>query len=424
MKPYAFIIVILLLFFSCKPGKGLFPSKRLHEQYAQKLKDAGLHQTELGQQWLSAADKALASPQAISLPYKEIGYFPAEKPRAAGLKFSAKRGEKLLFAINKNPSVGFTLFVELWEITGDSPPSFVTSLDSTQTSFSQEADEDETYILRLQPELLKSSDYTLSISTGPTLDFPVPGGKVGSVWGDERDAGVRKHEGIDIFAPKRTPAIAAANGIIGSVRNGGIGGKAIFMRPDGKPFSLYYAHLDEQLVSSGESVKQGDTIGLVGNTGNAATTPPHLHFGIYAFGGAVDPLPFVNPVIRKPANVSVSKDKLRQPMRSTVQIKTSNRAYSSNGIVFPLAASATSFRVELPDGTWAELPLSALANSSVVLRKAKTKEDSFLLESPWANAPKMLMIKASEPVNILGYFSSYVYVVAGKEKGWIPSSVL
>jgi murein DD-endopeptidase MepM/ murein hydrolase activator NlpD len=37
---------------------------------------------------------------------------------------------------------------------------------------------------------------------------------------------------------------------------------------------------------------------LIGNTGNARTTPAHLHFGIYGFGGAVDPLPFVNPVVQ------------------------------------------------------------------------------------------------------------------------------
>ena len=58
--------------------------------------------------------------------------------------------------------------------------------------------------------------------------------------------------------------------------------------------SIYYAHLDSILVQSGSRVKRGDTLGLVGNTGNAQTTAPHLHFGVYANGrAAVNPLPFI-----------------------------------------------------------------------------------------------------------------------------------
>jgi murein DD-endopeptidase MepM/ murein hydrolase activator NlpD len=68
--------------------------------------------------------------------------------------------------------------------------------------------------------------------------------------------------------------IAAANGRISSVTENNLGGKVMFMRPAGKDFTLYYAHLDEQLVSEGQDVRTGDTIGLVGNTGNARTTPP------------------------------------------------------------------------------------------------------------------------------------------------------
>ena len=59
---------------------------------------------------------------------------------------------------------------------------------------------------------------------------------------------------------------------------------------------LYYAHLDQQLVSPGERVNAGEIVGTVGNTGNARTTAPHLHFGIYAVGrGAIDPYWFIAP---------------------------------------------------------------------------------------------------------------------------------
>jgi murein DD-endopeptidase MepM/ murein hydrolase activator NlpD len=63
-------------------------------------------------------------------------------------------------------------------------------------------------------------EYTLSVSVGPSLGFPVSGNKasIGSFWGDNRDGGKRSHEGVDIFAAKLTPAIAAADGVVTGVR--------------------------------------------------------------------------------------------------------------------------------------------------------------------------------------------------------------
>ncbi|HEV7332648.1 MAG TPA: M23 family metallopeptidase [Flavisolibacter sp.] len=423
MARTAFFLFLLSFFLGCKPGKGLFGSKRPHEQYAQKLKDAGLDQTALGQQWFAAADSALSSPHTVTLPYRELGYFPAEKPRAAGLRFKAKRGEKLHFQIQTTPDTSFALYVELWQERKDGEPEFLQAPDSIN-NFTQEAEGDETYILRLQPELLKSGDYTLSISIGPSLDFPVEGGRIGSVWGDERDAGARSHEGIDIFAPKRTPALAAADGIVTSVREGGIGGKVVFMRPGGKAFSLYYAHLDEQLVTNGQRVKSGDTLGLVGNTGNARTTPPHLHFGIYARGGAVNPLPFVNPTVKKPADVRIEKSRLLDTLRTTTAVRTGNTNHGDNVIVFPVAASGNGLRVQLPNGAISDVPASATQTIANAIRQANTKKDSFLLESPKEGSPRKLLVKTETPVAVLGYFSDYAFVEVANQRGWLPSSLL
>lgn len=418
-----FFLFLLSFFFGCKPGKGLFSSSRPHQQYAQKLKGAGLDQTALGRQWLAAADSALSSPQTITLPYRELGYFGAEKPRATGLKFRAKQGEKLHFRIQASPDTGFLLFAELWLERVNEEPRFLQAPDSLN-QFTQEAEGDETYILRLQPELLKSGDYTLSISVGPSLDFPVEGGRVGSIWGDDRDAGARSHEGIDIFAPKRTPALAAANGTVTSVREGGIGGKVVFMRPEGKRFTLYYAHLDEQLVTNGQRVYAGDTLGLVGNTGNARTTPPHLHFGIYASGGAVNPLPFVNPTIKRPADVRIEKGLLQDTLRTNSNLRIGSRNYGPNVVVFPLAAAADGLRIQLPDGLVTSIPASATRNVSTALRQASIKKDSFLLESPKDGSPRKLLVKKETRVAVMGYYLDYAFVEVSDQKGWLSSSLL
>jgi peptidoglycan LD-endopeptidase LytH len=144
-------------------------------------------------------------------------------------------------------------------------------------------------------------------SSTPSMVFPVAGKKsrIGSFWGAVRDGGSRKHEGIDIFAAKKTPVVAVKDGIVTTIGNGGRGGKYIWLKSFDDRYTYYYAHLDQQLVKPGELVKIGQIIGTVGNTGNAKFTPPHLHFGMYSFNGAVDPLPFLKklPKLNLPSPV-------------------------------------------------------------------------------------------------------------------------
>lgn len=127
------------------------------------------------------------------------------------------------------------------------------------------------------------------------LVFPVAGKRsnIGSFWGDERDGGKRKHKGIDIFARKGTPVVAITDGIRVEKGTTPRGGKILWLRPFGYPWAVYYAHLDQHKVKRGQIVKKGQVLGTVGNTGNARYTPSHLHFGIYSFVGAVNPLPYV-----------------------------------------------------------------------------------------------------------------------------------
>lgn len=104
----------------------------------------------------------------------------------------------------------------------------------------------------------------------------------------------RTHAGVDIFAPRGTPVFSSTRGIVASVREGGLGGKQVWVLGPGRE-RHYYAHLDDWApgLTPGDLVRPGDALGTVGTTGNARGTPPHLHYGIYGRGGAYDPLPLM-----------------------------------------------------------------------------------------------------------------------------------
>lgn len=97
---------------------------------------------------------------------------------------------------------------------------------------------------------------------------------------------VRTHEGQDVFCEYGDPVIASEPGRI-EFAEGGLGGKvARLYRSDGSYW--YYAHLSDwntKEFSSNSTVEQGDVIGFCGNSGNALTTPPHVHFGLYKSRG-------------------------------------------------------------------------------------------------------------------------------------------
>jgi len=344
------LLLISLFAISCNPGsRGLFAKKTQHESYADKLDKDDLDKTPAGRQWLAASKTALTSPVAVALPYRMKGYFPRDRQRALGLSFNARRGQKIQFNLDRRATDDFVIYADLFQPDG-SEFKLILSGDTNTSAFSFDVAQTGSYILRLQPQVDRTGNYELSVSTGPSLSFPVAGTRasIESLWGVNRDGGKRKHEGIDIFAPKRTPALAAADGIITSVREGGIGGKVVWLRLRDKDVTLYYAHLDEQLVREGQVVRTGDTLGLVGNTGNAKTTPSHLHFGIYTSMGAEDPLLFVDRSIKK-APASPDK-KLPAQLRVAKNITVEGIPLKANSILIPLAITARGFLAELPDG--------------------------------------------------------------------------
>jgi murein DD-endopeptidase MepM/ murein hydrolase activator NlpD len=168
-------------------------------------------------------------------------------------------------------------------------------------SFDIEAVEGGDYILRVQSALGAAGVYEVSVASAALLAFPVVGVDERSIWsgfGAERDGGRREHRGVDIFAARGTPALAATDGWVTRVETTGRGGNVVWLQPLFGNMRVYYAHLDEQWVAPGDFVAVGEPLGAIGNTGNAITTPPHLHFGVYVRrpgvrGGARDPAEFL-----------------------------------------------------------------------------------------------------------------------------------
>lgn len=110
----------------------------------------------------------------------------------------------------------------------------------------------------------------------------------------------RLHQGVDIFAPRGTAVVSATDGLVVSVRERGLGGRQVWvLGPGGERH--YYAHLDDWAfgLREGDAVRAGYLLGTVGDTGNARGTPPHLHYGVYTHGGAVDPLPRLHAPARE-----------------------------------------------------------------------------------------------------------------------------
>lgn len=127
------------------------------------------------------------------------------------------------------------------------------------------------------------------------LPVPVDGvepGDLADSWGASRPGG-RRHEGIDIFARRRTPIRATTRGIVARRGPNPLGGRTVtILGPGG--WRHYYAHLQSYAgESKGDRVEAGQVVGYVGTSGDAPPNAPHLHYGIYTRDGPIDPYPLL-----------------------------------------------------------------------------------------------------------------------------------
>jgi peptidoglycan LD-endopeptidase LytH len=375
--------VALALLSSCSPGgtlrlPGTTPATA-YERYAESLRRAGLDSTAMGREWLAAGDSALRAPLPVSLPLREAAAYQRTEARAVAWRATVRDGQRLDVRIEPADTAAL-LFADLFTVTGDTARPFRHAASAQQDSTSgawqltHEARRDGEVVLRLQPELLRSGRYVLIMRVSPSLAFPVEGrgnAAIQSLFGVARDGGRREHHGIDIFAPRGTPVLAATDGVVRSTRPNQLGGIVVWMWDDERQQSLYYAHLDRHVVNEGTRVQRGDTIGFVGNTGNAVTTAPHLHFGIYRrSAGPIDPLRHVRLETTPLPALAADTTSLGRPAvpRSNAAIvrtapsagATTVRRASPTDTAQLMGVNSSWYRVQFDDGVTGYLPASAM----------------------------------------------------------------
>ena len=407
-----------------------------YEAYQESLAQAGLLETALGKDWIQAGRNAVEQATPVSLPFLEEGYISAESPVAMAYRITVPRGRRLTADVTVDTEDSTRVFVDLFRLPsgeGD-PPRPIISTDSVPGSFVHEPWREGEFVLRLQPELLRGGQYRVVLRLEAQLAFPVGGRSmqaIQSVFGAERDGGARSHDGVDIFAPRGTPVLASSPGFAYRVGITGLGGKVVWVRDPVRNARVYYAHLDSQHVQNGDRIEIGDTLGFVGNTGNARTTPPHLHFGLYRTGeGPIDPVPFLLPPTGDLAELDVDLEQLgdwvrlegdgarlraapheRAPVLQELEQFTALRV---------LAGSGEYYRVRLPDGALGYVaarltePVDEPVAAQLVMVGQRVRQ------RPQPEAPLVAMLSTRTELPVFGRYAGYLFVQApGGHLGWI-----
>jgi murein DD-endopeptidase MepM/ murein hydrolase activator NlpD len=134
----------------------------------------------------------------------------------------------------------------------------------------------------------RSASEAIGALASRNLLIPVAGvaaDRLVNTFNDSRAVG-RRHDAIDIMAPRGTEVRAVDEGSIAKLFTSKAGGLTIYQFDPTQTFSYYYAHLDHYApgLAEGQPVRRGQLLGFVGSTGNASSDAPHLHFAIARLG--------------------------------------------------------------------------------------------------------------------------------------------
>jgi murein DD-endopeptidase MepM/ murein hydrolase activator NlpD len=249
-----------------------------------------------GERWLRATLAALDDATEVSMPFADLGELGGDAV-AAAYSFRAHSGQTLAIELRRGAGSDGPIYVEVFrvvDVLGQALHERLGALPPRSTSVKTRLPSDGVYHVLVQTQSSAGAHYGLTLELMAALPFPVVGAKADSIrslFGASRDAGRRNHEGVDIFVQRLTPVLAVAAGRA-MPRHDALGGNTVWLNTPGT--SYYYAHLDRVAVKDQQSVKVGDVLGYVGNTGNATGMPSHLHFGVYRWGREpIDPLPLL-----------------------------------------------------------------------------------------------------------------------------------
>jgi murein DD-endopeptidase MepM/ murein hydrolase activator NlpD len=413
----------------------LFDRRTARERYEAGLEAAGLAGAALVRDWSAAGARALSAAPVVTLPVEEQGYFAPGEPAALSWRVAVRRGQRLTLTVTFAADSTARLFLDVWRDDPDSSGVFerVIEADSGERHLTWSPRRDDELVIRAQPELLRGGRFSARLAVDPVLAFPVEKRgeqDIRSRFGAPRDGGRRDHHGVDIFAPRGTPVLAGAAGTVRRVATTTIGGNVVWLR-DRDGHSLYYAHLDRQSVTDGQEVEVGDTLGFVGNTGNARTTPPHLHFGIYARGeGPLDPWYFLHQPRTTAARITADTARLGAWLRTPRAGASlfSRPAAGDTAFALPahtplrvLAAVGEWFRVRLPNGETGYVVARTLETLERPLSVGAAGANLDLVSVPFGSETEVVVkeLDAGKELQVFGYFEDFALVRTDGVTGWV-----
>ncbi len=138
------------------------------------------------------------------------------------------------------------------------------------------------------------------------LIMPVAGidpSSIHDMFDEMRGGSTRRHDALDILAPRGTAIVAADDGTVKKLFTSVPGGLTVYEFDPNQRYCYYYAHLDAYApgLHEGQILHRGDPVGFVGTTGNAPKDTPHLHFAVIRLdpdkrwwtGTAINPYPLL-----------------------------------------------------------------------------------------------------------------------------------
>lgn len=433
------LLMFLLLASGCGKHEVVPPKYRphnAHENYIHSLRMSGLAHTALAADWISASRRALRDPVDVTPPLDEISYVAAEQAFALGYRFDVIRGQKIEVRAEFQSRRPSRLFLDLFRApkSPDREEERVASAAPEEARIEFEPRRDGRYIVRIQPELLRGGRCRVRITKTAALTFPVAGRDTRSIqsgFGEERDGGRRTHHGVDVFAPRHTPVLAAADAVVRFVGENRLGGNVIWLSDAPRSMNYYYAHLQTQEVEQGSRVKRGDRIGTVGNTGNARTTPPHLHFGIYPrYERPLDPVPFLRKVPGRLSEPSADLRSLGRWVRGrahavTLHFDSSGGSRRKEKLVGHtamqvLAAAEDRYRVRLPDGRTGYVSERDVEDIREPLRLLSAENNRPVRDLPDENYVPSGVLRPGEPIRLLARYEEFWLVETERGRtGWL-----